>query len=244
MFDKITKEELNDLRNNKNLTIQQIANLYNVSYNTIHWMIVRLKVKKERFIPTKEILYNLYIIENKTSDEISEILKISATKVLHYLIQYNIELRPSASGKKSLRKQHICEFCQSNFVPYYTTKSIIRKFCSIKCSAMYNGLKSRLYKKRKLAEIRDTAGLKVWRGLIRRRDRNTCQMCGISSIEKSRLHCHHIKTFKDNIELRTNVCNGIILCNKCHYKTYKKEEEYEKILLEILSKQGWMDYSI
>lgn len=56
-----------------------------------------------------------------------------------------------------------------------------------------------------------------WRDDVYAKDWYTCQCCGESSgINKQ---AHHLRNFSDNEDLRYDVNNGILLCDKCHYTT-------------------------
>lgn len=57
----------------------------------------------------------------------------------------------------------------------------------------------------------------AWSALVRLRD-GKCTECG--TIED--LHAHHIKSFKNNPELRYDVNNGVTLCGYCHRKWHKE----------------------
>lgn len=57
----------------------------------------------------------------------------------------------------------------------------------------------------------------AWSTLVRLRDKK-CMQC--KSVYD--LHAHHIKSFKDNEELRYDVNNGITLCGQCHRKWHKE----------------------
>ena len=72
---------------------------------------------------------------------------------------------------------------------------------------------------RKNKDYRANKKYKEWRKAVFERDRYTCQHC----FEKGgNLNAHHIKTFKDYIELRYEVSNGLTLCLECHRKVHKK----------------------
>lgn len=57
----------------------------------------------------------------------------------------------------------------------------------------------------------------AWATMIKLRD-GKCTEC--SSVYD--LHAHHIKSFKDNENLRYDVNNGITLCGQCHRKWHKE----------------------
>lgn len=81
--------------------------------------------------------------------------------------------------------------------------------------------------------IRGGLKIKRWRTSVFERDIYTCQMPGCDKINKY-LNAHHIKRFSDFPELRTDIDNGITLCNKCHNKTKGKEKDFEKVLTDIV----------
>ena len=74
-----------------------------------------------------------------------------------------------------------------------------------------------------------------WRELVLERDDYACQLCNCKGDDVI-LHVHHIKKHSDYKYLRTDVNNGITLCNVCHSKVNKCEEEYENLFIEIIIK--------
>jgi len=57
----------------------------------------------------------------------------------------------------------------------------------------------------------------AWSSMVKLRDKQ-CTEC--SSVYD--LHAHHIKSFKDNLDLRYDVNNGVTLCGQCHRKWHKE----------------------
>lgn len=70
------------------------------------------------------------------------------------------------------------------------------------------------------------------------RDTCVCQLCGADGDETS-LHVHHIEKYSENENLRTDVENGITLCEFCHSQTLGKENQFEQIFKEILKNPIW-----
>lgn len=66
---------------------------------------------------------------------------------------------------------------------------------------------------------RSSADYKDWRLAVFTRDNFTCTSCGKTN---TRLNAHHIKPFSTHPDLRTDVDNGITLCESCHLEVHKK----------------------
>jgi len=66
--------------------------------------------------------------------------------------------------------------------------------------------------------IRMSLEYRLWRKAIFERDNFTCQKCGQRG---GRLRAHHIFNFADYPENRTEISNGITLCQKCHNKFHR-----------------------
>lgn len=59
----------------------------------------------------------------------------------------------------------------------------------------------------------------AWAMMVKNRDKK-CTQCQ----SEYDLHAHHIKSYKEFVELRFDVNNGITLCGKCHRKFHKKNK--------------------
>lgn len=70
------------------------------------------------------------------------------------------------------------------------------------------------------------------KGLIRDRDKHTCQLCGVPECEcREKLHTHHIDYGKENC-LPSNL---ISLCRSCHTKTNENREYWTDYFDGVLS---------
>lgn len=76
---------------------------------------------------------------------------------------------------------------------------------------------------------------KIWKRMIRKRDRRKCQFP--DCCEKKKLQCHHIQRWVDCPELRYDVSNGILLCKYHHTIVTGQEIAYAPIFIEIVQKR-------
>jgi hypothetical protein len=63
---------------------------------------------------------------------------------------------------------------------------------------------------------RNCENYRLWRTSVFERDNYKCQGCGTSKD----LQAHHIEHWKDCVDKRFDVDNGITLCKKCHLKAH------------------------
>lgn len=71
---------------------------------------------------------------------------------------------------------------------------------------------------------------KQWRKEVFKRDNYICQKC---KVRGTILHAHHIRSFATNPKLRTDLKNGITLCEHCHlsfHQHYGKTENNKRQL--------------
>ncbi|QDY32663.1 HNH endonuclease [Clostridium sporogenes] len=96
-------------------------------------------------------------------------------------------------------------------------------YCSNKCrykgfSKHYSGENSPNYdhNKDEMDRIRNRniEGYEEWRNNVFKKDDYTCQCCGDN--KGGNLNAHHIFNYMEHKELRTNIENGITLCDNCH----------------------------
>lgn len=119
-------------------------------------------------------------------------------------------------------------------------------FCNTNCQhAYYKGNKHPSYKPDKkdinpLHIARVSPSVVAWRKIVFQRDHYTCQMCGYlnGSGMSVPLNAHHIYSFKYYPDRRTNVDNGITLCEHCHDMIRGKETLYEGIFEMLLGRCG------
>ena len=75
---------------------------------------------------------------------------------------------------------------------------------------------------------------KIWRNKVIDNQHGRCGKCGDKAT-----HAHHIQNYKNNISLRYEVSNGILMCKECHeqfhdtYGTYNNGMEQIQTFLDI-----------
>lgn len=108
----------------------------------------------------------------------------------HRCVQCGKELR---QGKKSVR----CRECHFQNHPFSGENNPQWK----------GGVTSQTQKER--GEL----AVKHWRKEVFKKDNHTCRLCNARG---GKLHAHHIKKWSTHKEVRTDVNNGVTLCQDCH----------------------------
>jgi hypothetical protein len=76
-------------------------------------------------------------------------------------------------------------------------------------------------------QLRHSPEYIAWRDAVYKRDNYTCQVCD-THCRKGNIVAHHIKDFKEFIEERFDVENGITMCRKCHMKHHGIKPDYDR----------------
>jgi hypothetical protein len=89
---------------------------------------------------------------------------------------------------------------------------------------------------------RADAKSRMWSVSVKRRDKYICQKCGFKGMPKDNMmRSHHILSFNDHINERTNIDNGITFCVKCHkdfHNIYGRTSDNEKVNDFLLKSKG------
>lgn len=78
-------------------------------------------------------------------------------------------------------------------------------------------------------------GYDEWRKNVKEKANYTCDCCGKRG---GNLHSHHLYSYSKHKELRTDINNGVCLCEKCHRQFHKEfgndntKEQYDKFKKE------------
>lgn len=117
-----------------------------------------------------------------------------------------------------------CSYCGKRI---YRKKSVLEKhkdfFCSTECQGNWlsennRGKDNPRYNPNLTDEERENErsieGYAQWRIAVYERDNYTCQIC--NDDKGGNLNAHHLNSYKWDKANRTNVDNGITLCEECH----------------------------
>lgn len=162
----------------------------------------------------KDFLYDLYIVQEYSTHEIAEMLKVSAQKIHNDLKAYNIQTRQSGSTTKRQRKKMSEQRIGEKAVwfgkkrPQHSVRMkiamkgrIISDEAKIKMSKAKIGLTGPMHNKWIDPEkrkgtlyyiIRRLKEMHEWRVKVFIRDNKTCQMCGGMN---RKIQADHIKPF-------------------------------------------------
>ena len=200
--------------------------------------------KNNNLYENKSWMYEKYITEKKSIQEIAVESNSSKRTIARWLNIHNIETRTISQGSKLSKNKNIkkenpnytCSICNGK-----------KSHQSNKCSKCYdrNGSNNPNYKGiNKISTTVRTWSKKYWRPKVLEKDNYICKECGESN--KYLLEAHHINhlsnLIKDKIKIYDNenintfklcekiildkdiqnINNGITLCKKCHTKKHKK----------------------
>lgn len=157
----------------------------------------------------------------------------------------------SHRGKDSPRYNKIeisCDYCGKKFLqnPYQLNHAKRYHFCSKQCQhekykEIYSGQGNPTYNpllddERRMKK-RNIDGYQEWIRQVFKRDNYTCQCCGDN--KGHNLNAHHILNYSEFEELRTEIDNGITLCDECHknfHKTYGYKHNNQNQLNNFINK--------
>nr|DAW05824.1 MAG TPA: NinG recombination protein [Caudoviricetes sp.] len=198
----------------------------------------RIRYKVECSICSKEIERTKSQLEHGERHYCSEECKNKGYSLFH-------------SGINSIhynRKIVKCSNCQTDITrTEYEINTYEYLYCSNECrnehyKTLFSGSGNPNYNpeldESERVKSRNIDGYSEWRRQVYERDKYTCQCCGDN--KGGNLVAHHILNYSEHEELRTNVGNGITLCETCHkefhntygYKNNTKEQVNEFIYIK------------
>lgn len=245
----LDKDTLYNLYIVENLTTVEIGALIGKSTSTISQWLRKYDIPRrdnrsaQRPVePTKEQLYDLYINQELSIDNIRIQLNTSEISISKLLDKYGIPKRNKtekcagwnkgiplyASQKKNL--SNIAKARTGEKHPRYGAilENHTRKKISTSLKGRFrkhlnpnwkNGGTTR-YRKIVMGQFEYAD----WRKAVYERDKYTCQKCGKPS--NGDIQAHHIYPVKTHPERILNVDNGITLCISCHRSIHGNETQY------------------
>ena len=259
----ISKEELEDLYFNENLTFSQIEEKLNIKRGRIYNWFKKYNIKAVKFFISKEDLEILYFEKRLSYIEIEEHLGIKRGRIYNWFKKYNIKPRDYSESNKGkvLTNDHKLKIAEANSKPHTIERckniskskkgkplsdehkdKIRNTFVGLRLGDKHPMWRGGLTKIRN--RLRQSTLYKRWRSDVYIRDNYTCKMCNNGGI----LNAHHIITFYNiretyklveyddyiNCKLLWETDNGITLCESCHKSIKGIENEYEDKFKKII----------
>lgn len=161
---------------------------------------------------------------------------------------YHERLRKDNMARRLERIEVECANCKKKFhLPPYQTKGKKHIYCSRECKnahlSVINTGPNNPFWNPNLTEEDRIRGRKfeeylIWRKKVFERDNYTCVCCGDN--RGGNLVAHHIFNYSEHPELRTDIDNGVTLCESCHidfHNTYGYRNNNREQLNEYLSRK-------
>lgn len=161
---------------------------------------------------TKEVLYDLYRVQHKSSNEIAEMYNVTGNVILYWLKKYDI---PVFSLSEAV---NIYLYEKGGIEKARETQSTMEN--RIKSSCKQRGIAFEDFEGFATTEqhmARNNTYYKEWVRNVFQRDNYTCQCCGKRG---GNLNAHHLYNFAEYEDLRYDVENGITFCEECHLLGY------------------------
>lgn len=134
---------------------------------------------------------------------------------------YGIILAKRMTGERVKRIKFLCEYCGKDVLKTESrSRGVSLHFCDKECFSLGIG---KFRKDPNLSDEvrslnRNYPEYSLWRLSVFKRDNYKCQACFTDSVT---LHAHHIYNYSSHEKLRTEVTNGITLCQACHLEFHR-----------------------
>ena len=197
-------------------SLAQIAKQFKCGSNTVKRRLldagVTLRDKnqaekdKNSWWQNEDYLKEKYIEEKLSTTQIGELVDASPSVVRTWLVNFEIETRPTGGSYKKGTKM---------------SPESRQKMSDAK-KGKYTGAENPNWKGGQISDAdrgRRSYELKVWRIACLERDEYQCTICGATD----RLHVHHILLYDKYPERRYDVNNGKTVCVLCHEKIHKRQ---------------------
>lgn len=205
----------------------------------------------------KKWLEYKYHSEKLTAREIAEIVygkRTYAPNILGWMKKLRIETRERSEAvalqwvdndKRRMKQSKLAKekLSKGTIGRYNLIKIMQTKEYKNKSSKAKLGRKNPMWKEDlPEAERLDRAGKSAnakWVRTVKRRDKFTCQCCGITGVT---MVAHHLNGYNWDVENRYNPENGITLCERCHIDFHRiygngdnTKEQFEEYISKIKS---------
>lgn len=212
------------------------------------------KQKREDLGYTKEWLYEQYVVEKRTANDIAKEVGRDSKRVWEWIRDYGIETRKRGFGDRDVwfvkgqesafkGKKHSEEnkerqrnrMLKDGRVPYLVNGQHWLKQDGAHPASWKGGVtpeRQAIYSSEQWKE----AVKEVWR-----REDATCQRCGKRQNEErdSKFHLHHLYSFADYPNLRVNPDNLVLLCKECHLFVHSKKNTNHEFMLKEAELPEW-----
>ncbi len=207
---RATKEELYKYYVEEDMTMTEIAPIYEVSYGAVRKWLIKYE------IPLKG---QGHVRASKEAARREKIRVTSEGRTVSDETREKIRQGNLGKPKSEAHRQKLSEIKKGKPAFNKGKKSPYPAWNKGKPNPMFMGDKNPRWKGGITSEnkkARETIEVQQWRKDVFERDNYTCQEC---KQRGGKLHAYHIKPFVTFPELRTDLTNGRTLCVSCHRNT-------------------------
>ncbi len=199
----------------KDRSAEDIAKECGINKRTLMDWVSKLKIEKRGIKTkdlTKEILYDLYVLQHKSTIEIGKMYGVCDGTILNLMKKFDM----SSFSNSEAYKFYLYE--KGGLEKARKLQSTMEN--RIKSSCRQRGIDIKDFKGFSTTEqhmARNNTYYKEWKRKVFERDDYTCQCCGKRG---GNLNAHHLYNFSEYEDLRYDISNGITFCEKCHLINY------------------------
>lgn len=201
--------------------------------------------QREQKPATREWLYQKYIVEKMSANDIAAIVHRDSKRVWEWLKDYGIETRKRGFSSTKPFQKGQSWWTGKKHPPEFSEKLRKIRMDDGRIPYLKNG--EHYLKGKRGSETPNWKGgitperaafysTKEWKDVIPqvwKRDNGKCQKCGRKATaddkKKKQFDIHHIVGF-ENISLRAELSNLVLLCEHCHYWVHSNENKEKEFL--------------